>query len=112
MSGRAARSGTRKGKPIVRGFRDKTVRKARGEAWQGKPKADPSQNLHVERGRPISLDEVRAYALDGHAACRSRPGLGKDGRPCHCANLRFFKQYPEVIVDSIGMAWWPKTTAE
>ena len=68
---------------------------------------DPSQNLHVERGAPVTLGEVRAFALDGHPECRSRPGLGRDGRPCKCATRRFFAKHPEVIVDASGNAWWP-----
>jgi hypothetical protein len=68
---------------------------------------DPSQNLHVERGAPVTLGEVRAYALEGHPECRSRPGLGRDGRPCKCATRRFFAKHPEVIVDASGNAWWP-----
>lgn len=71
-------------------------------------KADPSQNVHVERGPAITLEEVRAHALDGHASCRSTPGLAKDGKPCTCATKRFFRAHPEIVVDDKGFAWWPK----
>lgn len=74
---------------------------------KGKRKPDPSQNLHVEKGAPVTLEEVRAYVLPGCATCSGRTGLGRDGKPCACATRRFMKAHPEIIMDRVGHAWWP-----
>lgn len=75
-----------------------------------------ARNTHVERGRPVTVDEIRAYRLPLHEACRQLRGLthivrtedgARLGVPCKCAHKRFMKQHPEVIIDEKGAAWWP-----
>lgn len=79
-----------------------------------------ARNTHVERGRPVTVDEIRQYRLPMHEACRQLRGLThivrtesgeRRGVPCKCAHKRFMKAHPEVIIDATGAAWWPKEEA-
>lgn len=69
---------------------------------------DPSQNLHVAKGAPVTVDEVRAHGLPGCASC-SGAGRTPRGVICSCATRRFMKAHPEIIVDRVGYSWWPAT---
>lgn len=101
---------------------DRGARKARKNAKRARrapPRralVDPSRNLHIDKGRQITIDDVRPYALAMHHPCRGNGvvGLVKDaegkavaGRPCICATKRFFKAHPEIIMEANGAAWWP-----
>lgn len=68
---------------------------------------DLSRNANVDRGREVTVQDVRIHALDGHPACRGS-GMVSATQPCKCAQKRFFKAHPEIVVDTDGSrAWWP-----
>ncbi len=97
-------------RPIVPGFRDKTVNKAARDA------ADPSRNTHKEKGAPVTANEIAAYRLPLHDKCRRGKGLTvleaagdlpRRAVPCKCAMKRFLKAHPEIIVERTGAVYWP-----
>ena len=64
-----------------------------------------------ERGEPVTGIQVAPYALDGHTKCHGSGFVRRAGKPtrvCTCAQKRFMKAHPEVLIDSAGAAWWPK----
>ena len=77
---------------------------------------DPSRNLHVEKGRVVTVNDITPHARPKCKDCNGKgitgTNKGDDGKavsatPCRCATSRFFKAHGEVIVDSTGAAWWP-----
>lgn len=90
----------------------------RGPAKGAPP--SPARNTNVEKGRPVTVNEITAHRLPLHEKCRALKGLEKivkrpDGTrlgvPCACAHRRFLKAHPEVIIDDSGAAWWPAEDA-
>lgn len=91
----------------------------RSSKWRGPAKGappDPSRNVHVTKGRIVTVDEIIAHRMPLHEKCRQLKGLAKivrraDGTrlgvPCKCAHKRFMLAHPEVIIDKTGAAWWP-----
>jgi hypothetical protein len=77
---------------------------------------DPSRNLHVEKGRVVTVNDITPHARPKCKDCKGKgiTGTNKDddgkavsATPCRCATSRFFKAHPEVIVDARGASWWP-----
>ena len=90
------------------------TKRGRGSAKGAPP--NPARNAHVEKGRPVTANEVIAHRLPMHEKCRVGKGIvsiamHEDGTrtavPCACATKRFFKAHPEIVIDDNGAAWWP-----
>lgn len=75
---------------------------------------DPSRNLHVERGRPVTAADITPYARQKCGDCKGKGLVGRRSagevhgiEPCACASKRFIKAHPEVIIDVQGVAFFP-----
>jgi len=77
---------------------------------------DPRRNLHLERGRPVVVNDITPYARAKCGKCKGRGivGMSSDAEgnkvgahPCRCSTVRFYRVHPEIIVDETGRAWWP-----
>jgi hypothetical protein len=78
---------------------------------------DPSRNLHVERGRAITVRDIAPHARAKCTKCKGTGIVAKikdaDGNvvgatPCACATRKFFQRHPELIVEKNGAGFWPK----
>lgn len=100
--------------PMVNGFRDKTVRRAKREA------ADPSRNVGKEKDRAVTVNDIAAHALPMHQKCRGKGQrvleaaglLPRRAVACGCAMKRFLKAHPEIIIERTGAVFWPKKEAD
>lgn len=75
--------------------------------------SDGTRNVGTPRGRPVTVDDVRPYVLPKHGRCRGKGVVGAVA--CKCAQKRFMKAHPEVIVDFEGKllrSWWPAEVEE
>lgn len=100
-----------------RAFR-KGVQAARAAAHH--PAPDIRRNTHLDKGRAVSLGDIRPYARQKCARCKGR-GLDHvvkndegeiiGAEPCKCAHERFMRAHPEVIVEASGAAFWPDDPA-
>lgn len=97
-----------------------TARRARRDAARAAATApDPRRNLHVDRGRPVVVNDITPYARPKCGACKGKGIFGtkadaegntQSAEPCRCAHLRFMKAHPEIIVTETGEAFWPEET--
>lgn len=77
---------------------------------------DIRRNVHVPRGRPVTLDDIQPHARQKCGSCKGRglistrkdeQGKPMFAEPCRCAHVRFVKAHPEIIVTETGEAFWP-----
>lgn len=78
---------------------------------------DARRNLHVERGRPVVVNDITPFARPKCGKCGGKgiAGMRSAGEttgaePCSCATKRFFREHPEIIVTAEGEAFWPLET--
>lgn len=78
--------------------------------------ADPRRNVHVDRGRPVVVNDITPYARPKCGDCQGKGIFGtkadaegntQSAEPCRCAHVRFMKAHPEIIVTETGEAFWP-----
>lgn len=79
---------------------------------------DARRNLHVERGRPVVVNDITPFARPKCGKCKNGiAGTTKNdagevvgATPCACATTRFYRHHPEIIVTAEGEAFWPLET--